>query len=33
MFGSNRERFIKVVVWVVVVAMFLTIVASLASAF
>ena len=31
MFGSNRERFIKVVVWVVVLAMLLTLVASLAS--
>ncbi len=29
----NRERFIKVVVWVVVLAMLLTLVASLASAF
>ncbi len=27
----NRERFIKVVVWVVVLAMLLTLVASLAS--
>ncbi len=33
MFGSNREKFIKVVVWVVVLAMLLTIIASLASAF
>jgi hypothetical protein len=29
----NRERFIKIVVWVVVLAMLLTIIASLASAF
>lgn len=29
----NREQFIKVVVWVVVVSMLLTIVASLASVF
>ena len=33
MFGSNRETFIKVVVWVVVLAMLLTLVASLASVF
>jgi hypothetical protein len=29
----NREKFIKIVVWVVVLAMLLTIVASLASVF
>ncbi len=29
----NRERFIKIVVWVVVLAMLLTLVASLASVF
>jgi hypothetical protein len=29
----NREQFIKIVVWVVVLAMVLTIAASLASAF
>ena len=33
MFGSNRQKFIKVVVWVVVLAMLLTVLASLASAF
>lgn len=32
MFG-NRERFIKIVVWVVVVAMLLGVMASLASVF
>ena len=33
MFGQNRERFVKIVVWVVVLAMLLTVAASLASAF
>ena len=32
MFG-NRERFIKVVVWVVVLSMLLTVIASLATLF
>lgn len=30
---GNRERFIKIVVWVVVISMLLTIMASLASVF